>query len=138
MVRRSDERLAELTVVLDSGAVIGLARGDQRWRDRVNRVRRVGAQIVVPAVVVAETVRGAGPRDAPVNHILAGVDHVVPLSERVARDAGRRLALARRTDTIDAIVVAEAAIRAPAIIFTSDQADLSRFVERTDDLRLVS
>ena len=138
MVRRSDERLADLTVVLDAGAVIGLARGDQRWRERLRQLRLGGAQIVVPAVVVAETVRGAGPRDAPVNHILSGIDHVVPLSERVARDAGRRLAMARRSDTIDAIVVAEAALRGPSVVFTADEADLARFVERTDDLRLVS
>ncbi len=51
-----------MTVVLDAGVVIGLARGDHRWRDRLRAARSAGAQIIVPAVVVAETVRGAGPR----------------------------------------------------------------------------
>jgi hypothetical protein len=53
------------------------------------------ARVVVPSVVVAETVRGNGPRDAPVNHVLASVD---------------------------AIVVAEAAARAPSVVFTTAQA----------------
>jgi hypothetical protein len=138
VARPDHERLADLTVVLDAGAVIGLARGDHRWRDRLRHVREFGAQVVVPSAVVAETVRGNGPRDAPVNHILASVHHIVPLSERVARDAGRRLAVAGRADTIDAIVVAEAASRAPAMVFTTDLDDLARFVEPTDDLRLAS
>jgi len=138
MVRRSDERLAGLTVVLDAGAVIGLARGDRHWRDRLREVRLAGAQVVVPSVVVAETVRGKGPRDAPVNHVLASVDHIVPLAEQVARDTGRRLAAAGRSDTIDAVVVAEAATRGPSLIFTSDAPDLRAFIESADDVRLVS
>lgn len=138
MVRRLDERLAELTVVLDAGVVISLARGDERWRNRLRVMRSKGAQIVVPAVVVAETVRGKGPRDAPVNHVLASVDQVVPLAEAVARDAGRRLALAGRSDTIDAVVVAEAARRTPSVVFTTDPDDLSRFVDRADDVRIVA
>ncbi|MGH8905428.1 MAG: hypothetical protein ACRD0K_02670 [Egibacteraceae bacterium] len=34
--------------------------------------------MVVPAVVVAETTRGSGPRDANVNRVLAQVDVFLP------------------------------------------------------------
>jgi predicted nucleic acid-binding protein len=138
MARRPDERLADVTVVLDAGVVIGLARGDHRWRDRLREARQAGARVVVPSVIVAETVRGNGPRDAPVNHVLASVDDIALLAERVARDAGRRLASARRSDTIDAIVVAEAAARAPSVVFTTDPGDLRRYVAEADDLRIAT
>lgn len=62
MVRRSDERLAEVTVGLDAGA-----------------------QVVVPAAVVAE-----------------------------------------------------AAARTPSLIFTSDPADISRHLEQSDDVHVIS
>ena len=75
-------------------------------------------------VVVAETVRGNGPRDAPVNMILAQTSPQHPLTEAVARAAGQMLGTARSSSTIDALVVAEALDCAPALIWTSDPVDL--------------
>lgn len=76
-------------------------------------------------VVVAETVRGNGPRDAPVNLVLAQTSPQHPLTERIARNAGELLGAARSAATIDALVVAEAIECAPAVIFTSDVGDLT-------------
>lgn len=76
-------------------------------------------------VVVAETVRGNGPRDAPVNLVLAQTSPQHPLTERIARNAGELLGAARSAATIDALVVAEAIECAPAVIFTSDLGDLT-------------
>jgi hypothetical protein len=78
----------------------------------------------VPMVVVAETVRGNGPRDAPVNLVLAQTAPQHPLTEVIARAAGQLLAAARSSSTIDALVAAEAIDCAPAIILTSDPVDL--------------
>jgi len=75
-------------------------------------------------VVVAETVRGSGPRDAPVNMILAQTSPQHPLTEAIARAAGQLLGTARSSSTIDALVVAEALDCAPALIWTSDPTDL--------------
>jgi hypothetical protein len=75
-------------------------------------------------VVVAETVRGNGPRDAPVNLVLAQTAPQQPLIEPIARTAGELLGAARSSATIDALVVAEALDCAPALILTSDPADL--------------
>ncbi len=75
-------------------------------------------------VVVAETVRGNGPRDAPVNLVLAEMSPQHPLTDEIARAAGHLLGAARSSSTIDALVVAEAIDCAPAIIMTSDPIDL--------------
>jgi len=80
-------------------------------------------------VVVAETVRGNGPRDAPVNLVLAQTaPQQQPLVESIARTAGELLGAARLSSTIDALVVAEALDCAPAIILTSDPADVTRLL----------
>ena len=75
-------------------------------------------------VIVAETVRGNGPRDAPVNLVLAQTSPQYPLTERLARVAGQLLGVATSSSTIDALVVAEAIDCAPAMILTSDADDL--------------
>jgi hypothetical protein len=48
-------------LILDSGAAIALARGDQRARSFLARALEVGALVEIPVVVLAETLRG-GPR----------------------------------------------------------------------------
>ena len=80
--------------------------------------------IRVPVVVVAETVRGNGPRDAPVNLVLAQTEPRYPLTAEIARRAGQLLGATRSSSTIDALVVAEALDCAPAMIWTSDSDDL--------------
>ena len=119
---------SERTVVLDAGAVIGLARNNRELRAFFTLAQRKGAEIRVPMVVVAETVRGNGPRDAPVNLVLAQTAPQQPLVESIARTAGELLGAARLSSTIDALVVAEALDCAPAIILTSDLADVTRLL----------
>jgi hypothetical protein len=79
-------------------------------------------------VVVAETVRGSGPRDAPVNLVLAQTSPQHPLTEAIARSAGRLLGAARSSSTIDALVVAEALDCIPAVIVTSDPNDMRQLL----------
>ena len=82
----------------------------------------------VPMVVVAETVRGNGPRDAPVNLVLAQTSPQHPLTIEVTRLAGMLLGVARSSSTIDALVAAEAVDCAPAMIWTSDPGDLRQLI----------
>ena len=79
-------------------------------------------------VVLAETVRGNGPRDAPMNMTLAEFAPHRALDEPVVRIAGRLLAATRGSNTIDAIVAAEALADAPTLLYTSDPDDLSRLL----------
>lgn len=112
-------------LILDSGAVIALAAGNEHARRFVRRAARERALVLVPAVVIAEVTRG-GPRDAPVNRVVKAVDEIVPITEALAREAGRLLGAVRLPRaTVDALVVATAARREPTIILTGDVGDIS-------------
>jgi predicted nucleic acid-binding protein len=120
--RRSDQE-APRRLILDSGAVIGLARGDQRARTFLARALEMDASVEIPVVVVAETIRG-GPRDAPIHRILKAVGSVPEAREAHGRTAGRLLGAARSASTIDALIVAHAAEAGGGQILTGDPEDL--------------
>lgn len=110
-------------LILDAGAVIGLSRADVRARAALTAALEAGAEVSVPAVVVAETVRG-GAADAPVNRVLKAVGQVDAADEPVGRTAGRLLGGAGSPETVDAIVVATAVEAGGAVILTGDAGDL--------------
>ena len=112
-------------LILDSGAVIALARGDRRARAFIARALELKASVSIPVVVVAETVRG-GPRDAPVNRVLKAVGSVPEAGEAHGRIAGRLLGIARSEATIDALVIAHALGMGGACVLTGDREDLER------------
>jgi predicted nucleic acid-binding protein len=109
------------TFTLDTGALIALERKHQRMWKVLHRARQLGVVPVVPADVVAEWWRG---RSDIREHILASVA-VEPLTERLARLAGECLAALAGATTVDAIVMASAALRGDAV-YTSDVTDLER------------
>lgn len=111
-------------LILDSGAVFALARLDPWVSSRVIATRDRGGDVIVPVVVVAETTRGHGPRDARVNHVLKTVDRIPAATVETGRLAGRLLAQAESSATIDAFVVAEAVLHGGALVLTTDPNDL--------------
>jgi predicted nucleic acid-binding protein len=125
MARRRTPKTPPSCLILDSGAVLALARHDAGARAVLTAAWEVGAEVVVPAVVVAETVRGHGPRDAPVNRVLNAVGHVAAATEDRARTAGTLLAAAKSNATVDALVVAEAVGRNGAVVLTGDVGDIT-------------
>ncbi|HET9268118.1 MAG TPA: PIN domain-containing protein [Vicinamibacterales bacterium] len=108
-------------LILDSGAVIALARGDVRARAVLTRALEIGVDVRIPVAVLAETLRG-GPRDAPVHRVRNAVD-VFPTDERIARLAGALLGRTGGSNTVDALVAAEAVVAAGDVL-TSDVDDL--------------
>lgn len=122
---RREYREAPQRLILDSGAVIALARGDQRARAFLARVLELGGPVEIPVVVVAETIRG-GPCDAPVHRVLKAVGTISEAREAHGRTAGRLLGVARSTGTVDALVVAHAVEAGGAHILTGDRDDLER------------
>ena len=122
-------RPGDTTIVLDAGAVLGLARGNPALRAFVSKADARGDRVVVPMVVLAETVRGTGPRDAPVNMTLAHFEPRPPLVEQTARLAGALLGAARSNATIDALVVAEAISLQPSLLVTGDIDDLALLLD---------
>lgn len=93
-----------------------------------------GAEVSVPAVVVAETVRG-GPTDAPVNPILKAIGEIGVADEAIGRTAGRLFGIVGSVATIDAIVVATAIEAGGAVILTGDAGDLG--VLAADDPQVI-
>ncbi len=110
-------------LILDSGAVIALSRNDQRARAMLAAAWEAGADVAVPSVVVAETVRGSA-KDASVNRVLKSVGEVAAAGEGTGRVAGALLGAARSTSTIDALVVASALERGGGVVLTGDPDDL--------------
>lgn len=122
---RREGRQAPQRLILDSGAVIALARGEQRARAFLARALELGMAVEIPVVVVAETIRG-GPRDAPVNRVLKAVGSVPDANEVHGRTAGQLLGVAGTSHTVDALIVAHAVERGGAHILTGDRDDLDR------------
>jgi hypothetical protein len=62
---------------------------------------------------------------------------VEPLSARIAQNAGEALAAVKGATTIDAIVMATAALRG-GVVYTSDFRDLDRLRSYFRDVRVLS
>jgi len=119
--RRRHAQAPAQRLILDSGAVIAWSRGDTRARALLTRALELALDIRIPVAVLAETLRG-GPRDAPIHRVRNAVD-VFPTEEATARLAGALLGHTGGTNTVDALVAAEA-VTAAADILTTDDEDL--------------
>jgi predicted nucleic acid-binding protein len=86
-----------------------------------------------PADAVAEWWRGR--TDVREKMLRALV--IEPLSARIARSAGEALAAVKGATTIDAIVMATAALRG-GVVYTSDFGDLDRLRSHFRDVRVLS
>lgn len=115
-----------MTVVLDAGALVAVERGDRDVVGIIERERRAGRMPRTHGGVVGQVWRGAGPRQAVLARLLAGVD-VVPLDEDFGRRAGVLLARSGARDVIDAAVVLLAAADLDEIL-TSDPRDIAALV----------
>ncbi|MFZ5869296.1 MAG: twitching motility protein PilT [Actinomycetota bacterium] len=92
-----------MTLVLDSGALVALARDDRPMWVRLKAAQLDGDLPVTHAGVLGQVWRG-GPRQARLSQALAGID-VRALDESLGRAAGQLLAAAGLSDVIDAALV---------------------------------
>jgi predicted nucleic acid-binding protein len=122
MARSTSATPAE-RLILDAGAVIALARSEPRAMAFLRRAVELDADVIIPVVVLAETLRG-GRSDASVHRVLNNVGRIESSRPEIGRVAGALLGRSRRTDTVDAMVVAEAVIRGGGQVLTSDPNDL--------------
>ena len=88
----------------------------------------------IPVAVLAEVLRG-GARDAPVHRVRNALD-VFPTDERIGRLAGSLLGQAGGTNTVDAMVAAEAVI-AEGDLLTGDPGDLQKLLAKSPRVRLI-
>ncbi|MGH3587875.1 MAG: PIN domain-containing protein [Pseudonocardia sp.] len=117
-------------VILDSGAVIGWSRGDERVRALLREAIAHNLELRVPVVVLGETLRGNA-RDAPVNRVLKATG-TTATPATTGRRAGSLLGRTGGRNTADALVAAEALDARGSIVLTSDPDDLSALLADTD------
>lgn len=110
-------------VTLDAGGLIALDRDDRRVIVLLARARETGAQVTVPAPVLAQAIRRPE-RQARLSRLIRqpGTD-VIALGRADATHVGRLLAASGTSDVVDAHVVI-CARRADQPVITSDPGDL--------------
>jgi predicted nucleic acid-binding protein len=121
-------------ITLDTGALLAI----ERRRDRMLRVLRAAEQtstpIFVPAVVLAEWWRG---RPTARMRLLLDALSVEDVTPTLARAAGEAIAATPGATTIDALVMASAALRG-GVVYTSDVGDLLRLVHHFPNVRVLA
>lgn len=127
--------MAQRSLILDAGALIAWSRHDRRVRAYVTVARNEGIAIVIPPIVVTQTVRG-GAGDTMINRLLK-VAFIPFVGERLARSAGQVLAASGLSDAAEAQIVAEALRSSPATILTSDPADLLRLAQDLSGVQII-
>jgi len=115
-----------MTLVLDAGAFVAIEKGDRSMWRRLKSAQIAGSPPTTHGGVVAQVWRGGGGRQAQLARFLRAIE-IVPLDDQMARRAGVLLARTRRTDAIDAAVVALAMNEDQ--IATSDQDDIAELIE---------
>ena len=122
-------------LVLDTGALLALERGDGRVRALLRRARDLRASTSVPAGVVAQAWRG-GPRQARVARLLGDRDvDVVPLDDVTARAVGLLCGRTGHPDVVDVSVALLARERGAALLAREHVAAV--VTSDPDDLRAV-
>lgn len=120
-------------VTFDTGVLVALERRKKVAWDVYRRAHERKAPITIPAAVIGEWWRGrTDVRDA----IRLSV-HVEPLTDAIARLAGEALAEVKRATTIDAFVMASAALRGD-VVYTGDLEDLERLRSFFPGVRVLS
>lgn len=125
-------------MVLDSEGLWAVARNDNEdARAVLASSREAGVPVLVPAVVLAETLFGDS-RDARANQAVKKLQ-VVPIDETLARVAAE---LKRSADmggvaaTVDAIVVAVSAAAGGGAVLTADVDDIRKLASAVSDVRI--
>ncbi len=113
------------SLVLDSEGLWSVSRNEPSAQAAIQASWNAGVPVVVPSVVLAETLFG-DQRDAPVNKVIKKLA-VVSLDENIARVAARlklQSGLTGVAFTIDAIVVAISVSLGGGAVLTSDPKDI--------------
>lgn len=115
-----------MTLLLDAGAFIAVERADRDTVALLKGELLAGRVPVSHGGVVGQVWRGGAGKQANLARLLRATD-ITPLDESLGRRAGLLLALANRSDVIDAAIVLLA--EDGDIILTSDCEDLEPLAE---------
>lgn len=120
-------------VTFDTGMLVALERRKQPAWEVFRRVQERRARITIPAPVIGEWWRGRTDlRDA-----ICRAVRVEPLTDAIAKLAGEALAKVKNATTVDAFVMASAALRGD-VVYTGDVDDLERLRAFFPGVRVLS
>lgn len=111
-------------VTLDTDALIAIGRGDPRLQALLDEASAAGADIAVPAGVIARAWRGSLRQARLARFLALSIVTTVALDEPEARATGALCGAARTSDEVDAAVVICARARGHAVV-TGDPDDLA-------------
>jgi predicted nucleic acid-binding protein len=123
-------RRATRGVTFDTGVLIALERRKAGALALLRACRLSRARITIPAAVLAEWWRGT-------HRSLLDIGGIESLTPESAMQVGRLLAHTRKSNAIDATVVASAAQRGD-IVVTGDPEDLRELAEAAGDVEVES
>lgn len=112
------------SLILDSGALIAIERGDRRLGAVLLEAGRAGVDAITSSACVAEVWRDPA-RQARLTRALGGTVEV-PLDPAAARRCGELLAVAKTSDIADAAVTLLA--NTGNVILTSDHGDVEHLL----------
>jgi predicted nucleic acid-binding protein len=118
-------RTFQAGIVLDTGALIALERGDKRMIALVDRALAQGRDFRVPAGVLGQAWRNGRAHFTLARFLRSEEVEIVPLDKQLARSCGELCGAAGSSDVIDASVVIVARERRDPIV-TSDPSDVRR------------
>ncbi|HEY8694004.1 MAG TPA: PIN domain-containing protein [Chloroflexota bacterium] len=116
--------------------MIAASRGNRIVRQAIQGALDEGGHIIVPPVVLTQTLRG-GTQDAAIHQVLRQT-FLSFVGPRLARRAGELLGLAGLDDAADAQIMAEAVRNAPCILLTSDPDDMRALAAGRTNIRILA
>jgi len=117
---------------LDTGALIGLERRNQRMLQFMRVAREDRLAVTVPVNVIAEWWR----RRTDVREMILSAVTVEPMDVELARRVGEALAAVRGATLVDATVMVSAARRGDTVL-SADLDDLTRLGPRFPSVRVM-
>jgi len=118
-------RTAKVGIMLDTGALIALDRGDKRMIALLRQALAQGCALRVPSGVLGQAWRDGRVQVTLARFLRSQEVEIIPLDEQLARSCGELCGATNTSDIIDASVVILARARRDAIV-TSDPHDLRR------------
>lgn len=124
--------MTDRAVTFDTGMLIALERRRVSPLRLHRRLIEQQVRVTVPSPVIGEWWRGR----TDLRDLIIDTVHVEPLTDAIARLAGEALARIEEATTVDAFVMASAALRG-GTVYTGDVEDLERFCEYFPDVRVL-
>ena len=128
-----ERRVTSQGITFDTGMLVALERRKQPAWDVYKRAFERQVAITVPAVVIGEWWRGR----TDLRESLLDSVRVEPLTSAIAQLAGEALAKVKRSTTIDAFVMASAALRGD-VVYTGNVEDFERLRTFFPGVRVLS